>query len=166
MLVLVTSRAEVQRELKLSDTDVASLTRLSKNFRSEKGEAQNSRHLETELKKIIDPEASQRLAQIAWQVRPDEAFRDEKVARQLNLTKQQKESIQQLWLLGQKDLMAALRRIRFKAAADREAFIWKHLDAVAAEMRDLLSDAQNRKFRAIVGEPVDFIDRLRIAPES
>lgn len=161
MLVLATSRSEVQREMRLSEHDIAKLTQLGKRWRTDKKGRQDFNGINQEVKAILGPKASQRLAQIAWQVRLDEALRSHSVAEQLSLTKRQQESIRLMWEASQKKLVASLRRIRFKSATDRDAHIWKHLDAVANEMRSVLNNTQQRKLKVVLGEPIDSVDHLR-----
>jgi hypothetical protein len=151
-LWLAAESETVQQALDLSKQQQKKLESMWKELESGAEKAKR----EAELAQILNDRQFARLQQIAWQVRPDEALQSEQVAKRLNLSRQQQQSIAEIWKEGEAGLIADLRRIRFRSPEDRNRFIRKHIHSTADKMLNVLSGKQRAQFEELLGTRLEW----------
>src|SRR5262249_42770023 len=106
------------------------------------------------VKDTLKPEQQKRLHQISLQARGLQAFTDEKVAKELNLTDEQKDKIKTLAEAYQNHL----RELRQQGGGGGNA--QEGLRAARREYttkaRDVLTAEQKEKWNQLTGEPFDY----------
>jgi len=105
---------------------------------------------ETKLVSVIGEDAMKRLGEIGIQVRGGAALRDEKTAKQLELTDEQTGKIEAIYTASREKM-----RELFQAEnRDREAFT-KLTEETNAKYLAVLTDEQKKKFEAMKGKEFD-----------
>jgi hypothetical protein len=151
----------VQRALSLSGDQVNELSKLGETAKDQH-ERQN---VEKRVAALLSKAQFQRLQQIAWQARPDEALRSAEVAKALGLREEQQKQIERLWQEAQTALVDDLRRMRFRSERERNRFIRARLAEVAEQMRAVLTAEQQERFHTLLGKPFDFEEHAAVRPK-
>jgi Spy/CpxP family protein refolding chaperone len=164
-LVLL-AQPSVQQELKLSDEQIKkvgdAVAQDREEFRKirelprDQREPKFAELFETSRKQtraIVTPEQAHRLRQIVWQQEGGLAFCHPHVAKELQLSAEQKEKIKAI----QKETREALKNYWMENAPQNRAQVFskrKELhDDAAAKMMALITPEQKAKWQEMIGEP-------------
>jgi hypothetical protein len=159
------TQKSVQEELKLSEDQIKEITAfnqkqaearrglrdLDQEERQKKTREMNQEAQKT-MAKILKPEQSKRLQQISLQVQGSRAFSNATVAKELNLTDDQKKQLQEI----QRETMEKTRDLFQGGGGDRQEMAKKmqelQKDATTKAMK-VLSSEQKTKWKEMTGEP-------------
>jgi hypothetical protein len=144
--------SKVQKELKLTTTQVAEVLRLYAGV--SKGEMVAA-DAHKRLAKELRPAQLQRLHQISRQVRGGSALLDEDVAAELMLTAKEKAQLRKIWAEEEAKLKDILARTRFASPKDRDGFIARHRKSAGERMLRAVTAEQARRFGELKGPAFD-----------
>jgi hypothetical protein len=142
----------VQRELKLNEAQAATVKDLRARVRKGLTEAPAAQKA---LANALLPEQRQRLRQLGYQVRGGAALIDPAVAKALGLSTKQRDEVRDVWVNEEKTLAMLLKVARFRTAEIRAGFIRNHRKKAGEKMLGSLTEAQQKQFRKMQGEPFD-----------
>jgi hypothetical protein len=142
----------VQKEVKLSDEQVAAVKKLHERVRTEPSTAPEAYRT---LEKTLAPEQSRRLKEISYQVRGGAAVGDPAVAKALGLSAKQKSEVRDIWVNEEKTLGMLLKVARFRTKEIRAGFIRSHRKKAGERMLATLTEAQQKQFEKLKGKPFD-----------
>jgi hypothetical protein len=145
-------KERVQKELKLTDEQAATVKKLHADVRKEPKAAVKAF---TTLNKTLEPAQHKRLKEISYQVRGGVAVGDPDVARGLKLTPKQRAEARDIWVNEEKTLGMYLKVARFRNPAARHNFIAKHRKEAGDKMLGTLDEEQRKQFAMMLGEKFD-----------
>jgi hypothetical protein len=106
------------------------------------------------IEAVLSPDQLRQLRQISWQIRGAEALFDARLAAELQLTPEQQEQLRRAREENERDdreMLEALKRIRFKNAADLAAFKERYHAAAEERLLAVLAPEQRRRFQQLTG---------------
>lgn len=116
------------------------------------GAGRGERVIDERLEGLLSQSQMQRLSQIAWQLRPDEALQSDEVATALEISDEQATAIESRTKAAENQLVQKLQRMRFKSAGDRNTFVWRQLHKSSDSLLGVLTDSQKKQFERLTGE--------------
>lgn len=156
----------VQKELKMTEDQVAKLDELAPAQRQERGSMQDMsqeerreamakmrEEMEERQKKmmeILDEAQKQRLEEIRVQVLGLQAAMDEAIAAKLEITDEQKEKLE----AAQEEMQEASREAMSGGAPNREAMM-ELREKSEAKIKEILTEAQLAKLEEMKGQPFE-----------
>jgi Spy/CpxP family protein refolding chaperone len=146
-------KPRVQKELKLDDEQTDKIKELHAAVR-ENPKAADSAFMA--LEKALKPDQFKRLKQISYQVRGGAAVGDSDMARDLELTAEQKKELLSIWVNDEKTLWMYLKVARFRNKQYEQEWIsYQRYIKTGKKMLAVLTDSQRKKFAELKGDKFD-----------
>jgi Spy/CpxP family protein refolding chaperone len=158
------TQESVQKELKLSDDQLKKVKDLGEKMREARGKLRDldreearkkmqelTKENEKALADILSKDQGKRLKEISLQLQGGRAFANAAVAKELNITDEQKKQIQDINTKSREEIMNI-----FQGEGSREEKTKKmaeHTKAVQEKLMKVLTDEQKKKWKDMTGKP-------------
>jgi hypothetical protein len=146
-------KPRVQKELKLDDDQITTVTKLHAAVtKNPKGAASAFAALE----KTLTAAQRRRLKEISYQVRGGAALGDGDVAKELRLTAEQKKELHSIWTNDEKSLAMYLKVARFRNKTHEQEWIsYQRYVKTGKKMLAVLTEDQKKRFTTLKGAKFD-----------